>query len=82
MQSALADVESETVKEIQRALTDTGYYDGPIDGQYGPATVEAVIALQVDLDVEPDGIVGPETIAAFEREYGSGGGSTTTTTAA
>jgi peptidoglycan hydrolase-like protein with peptidoglycan-binding domain len=37
------------VAQIQTVLAEYGYYSGPIDGTYGPATVEAVKKLQTDL---------------------------------
>jgi peptidoglycan hydrolase-like protein with peptidoglycan-binding domain len=71
VQAALAEQgeeASQTVKEIQTVLSDLGWYTGPIDGVYGPATTQAVVDFQTFLGVTPDGIVGPETIAAFDAK--------------
>jgi peptidoglycan hydrolase-like protein with peptidoglycan-binding domain/3D (Asp-Asp-Asp) domain-containing protein len=35
------------IKELQEALTTFGYYNGPINGIYGPETTEAVLAFQL-----------------------------------
>jgi len=68
MQSALGGQESKTMKAIQTTLSDLGWYAGPIDGAYGPVTAEAVAGLQAQLGVTSDGILGPETFAAFESK--------------
>lgn len=60
------------VKDIQTELAKYGYYTGPIDGDYGPATKEAVKALQTDLGVTADGLVGSETIDAFNKAVADG----------
>jgi peptidoglycan hydrolase-like protein with peptidoglycan-binding domain len=49
------------VVELQRVMTNLGYYSGPIDGVYGDATTAAVKTMQTDLGVTADGIYGPET---------------------
>lgn len=53
------------VAEIQRLLRNKGYYDGTIDGVYGPTTRQAVITFQRDLGLTPDGIVGSRTLQAL-----------------
>ena len=55
------------VASLQTALTEYGYYTGPIDGSYGQATQDAVKALQADLGVTQDGKFGPETAKAFDQ---------------
>jgi len=60
------------VTEIQTALAEYGYYTGPIDGSYGPATTEAVKKLQTDLGLTADGRFGPETAKAFDDAVASG----------
>ena len=44
-------------KEIQRRLTDLGYYSGEIDGITGSGTMEAVRAWQTAQGLTPDGYV-------------------------
>ncbi|KOU60827.1 hypothetical protein ADK57_29385 [Streptomyces sp. MMG1533] len=49
-------------KAAQRMLNDSGYNAGSVDGAVGPNTIKA---LQRFLGVNPDGIAGPATKAAF-----------------
>ena len=42
-----------------------GFYDGPIDGVYGPSTVAAVEALQTEADLPVTGFVDEATAAAL-----------------
>jgi peptidoglycan hydrolase-like protein with peptidoglycan-binding domain len=53
------------IAELQRVMTKLGYYTGPIDGIYGPATTDGVKKMQTALGVTSDGIYGPETHAAL-----------------
>lgn len=50
-----------TPKRIQRALRNAGFYKGPIDGNIGSQTKEAIKAFQKANDLKPDGIVGKRT---------------------
>jgi len=70
--NALGRKATSIVVEIQTALAEYGYYTGPIDGRYGPATTEAVTKLQNDLGVTADGRFGPETAKAFNDAVASG----------
>jgi len=71
-----------TVSTLQQELTNWGYYHGAIDGVYGPATVQAVKALQTDLGVTPvDGRWGPKTQAAAQAAHGGGKGKYSAATA-
>ncbi|HHY83640.1 MAG TPA: peptidoglycan-binding protein [Clostridiales bacterium] len=54
---------------LQRVLASAGYNVGPIDGIYGPRTMQAVIDFQTDNGLVPDGIVGPMTWAAIDAIY-------------
>jgi peptidoglycan hydrolase-like protein with peptidoglycan-binding domain len=62
--SALAPVQ---VPGAQIALYRHGFYKGPIDGIAGPMTRRAVRRFQRSKRLEPDGIVGRRTRAAFGR---------------
>lgn len=62
----------ESVEAIQQALTQLGYDPGTIDGAYGPATQEAVIAFQQAAEITADGVVGPETLAALAAALAAG----------
>lgn len=52
---------SDDVKTIQKILNGGGYNVGPIDGNFGPQTANAVRAFQSSKGLVPDGIVGPLT---------------------
>lgn len=70
IQDALDRRESDAVAEVQRILTDLGWYTGPINGVYTPETVDAVRRFQAFLGVTADGVIGPETITAYETLCG------------
>jgi len=53
------------IKDIQQQLAARGYTPGPIDGVWGRATVAAVRRFQLKHGLEPDGVVGPLTLAAL-----------------
>ena len=56
---------SEATKSIQRALTDLGFYTGPIDGRMSAETVAAMRALQADLGVPQTGVIDAATLKAI-----------------
>jgi hypothetical protein len=62
----------ESVTLLQEALAQLGYDVEP-DGEYGPATEEAVAAFQRDQELADDGVAGAETIAALEAALGASG---------
>jgi peptidoglycan hydrolase-like protein with peptidoglycan-binding domain len=49
------------IERIQERLRGLGVYPGLIDGIFGSQTEAAVIAIQSRSNLDPDGIVGPET---------------------
>ncbi len=51
----------ETVKEVQRRLTELGYYEGNISGNFLGHTRNAVKAFQEQNALEVDGIIGEAT---------------------
>lgn len=53
----------QSVKDLQSRLYTLGYYQAEIDGQFGAATREAVLAFQRRNGLDADGIVGAETRA-------------------
>jgi lysozyme len=55
------------VKEYQEQLAKLGYYKGPIDGIAGRGTRDAVMAFQLDKNLEVDGLVGPATRSALRN---------------
>ncbi|PSN17081.1 peptidase, partial [filamentous cyanobacterium CCP5] len=57
--------EGEAVSRLQRQLQALGFYQGSIDGIFGPRTEQAVKAAQESYELTPDGIVGPATWRAL-----------------
>ncbi|MBQ0133541.1 MAG: spore cortex-lytic enzyme [Clostridiales bacterium] len=55
----------DTVREIQRRLSDWGYYSGRVDGIYGSKTEAAVRYFQQKNGLSVDGKVGKQTLAAL-----------------
>jgi N-acetylmuramoyl-L-alanine amidase len=53
------------VRTIQTRLKNWGYYNGAVDGIYGPKTEAAVKYFQRTNKLVADGIVGPKTAAAI-----------------
>lgn len=54
-----------TVREIQTALKNAGYYAGNIDGKSGPMTKKAIEEFQKANSLTADGKVGPKTWAVL-----------------
>lgn len=48
-------------KQIQRALKNAGFYNGPVDGKIGSKTKDAIKAFQKANGLKADGIVGKRT---------------------
>ncbi len=53
------------VENLQRALKNLGYYSGPVDGDYGHLTIDAVKAFQQRMGLRVDGKAGPTTQRAL-----------------
>ncbi|MFC2153084.1 peptidoglycan-binding protein [Actinomycetota bacterium] len=49
------------IAELQQAMSDLGYYEGEVDGLYGPETVAGIKAVQKDCGLAEDGLYGPQT---------------------
>ena len=54
---------SDAVRAVQRRLKELGYYKGSADGDFGPATEQAVKDFQKANGLTPDGKVGEKTLA-------------------
>jgi peptidoglycan hydrolase-like protein with peptidoglycan-binding domain len=61
--------------ELQAALKAAGFYSGPVDGVYGPATVDAVKALQEKAGLPQTGVVDRATAGVLYSELAAKGGS-------
>ncbi len=48
-------------RDIQKALKNAGYYNGPIDGKVGSATRAAIKQFQEDQGLSADGVCGRRT---------------------
>ncbi len=53
------------VSATQRALLERGFDAGPVDGIFGPVTLEAVVSFQKYQRLYVDGLVGPRTKASL-----------------
>lgn len=55
----------ERYKEIQQALADKGYYEGPVDGSWDASCVAALKRFQQDQSLAPDGKLGALSLIAL-----------------
>ena len=53
------------VRDVQQALNDKGYSAGPVDGQWGPSTENAVRRFQQASDLPQTGELERSTLAAL-----------------
>jgi len=53
------------VVELQTRLQAAGFPPGALDGAFGPGTHAALLAFQESASLLPDGIAGPQTLAAL-----------------
>ena len=53
------------VSQIQKRLSDWGYYFGSVDGVYGSRTESGVRYFQSKNGLKPDGVAGDRTLAAI-----------------
>lgn len=81
-QEQAASAVEEYTTTLQQSLTDAGYYDGDIDGVYGPQTVDAVQALQKANGLPQTGAVDKATAAALQAELADKGVATAQETTA
>ena len=75
-----ADALAANTADIQRLLTDLGFYTGPIDGIWTEELTTAIRALQAELGVPQTGVLDAATLRAI-YVAGQESGATTTTTA-
>lgn len=55
------------LERAQRALKEAGFYDGAIDGAYGPNTRQALEAFQADRGIEQSGLPDQVTLLRLLR---------------
>ncbi|MBU4376041.1 MAG: peptidoglycan-binding protein [Candidatus Omnitrophica bacterium] len=56
-----------SIKDIQIALKNAGYYAGPVDGKAGEKTKKAIESFQKTSDLTPDGVAGQKTWAKLKK---------------
>lgn len=61
-----------TIKQKQHLLAYLGFYEGEIDGKWGPLSEEATGKFQQASGLDADGIFGPATEARIREVIGSG----------
>jgi Putative peptidoglycan binding domain len=54
-----------TVQAVQTRLTQLGYYNGPVDGIFGPATRDALANYQIAQHLSVTGSLSPDTLHSF-----------------
>ena len=57
--------QSSTDAAVQRALAQRGYYRGPIDGQIGPQSRNAIARYQSNQGMRPTGLIGDSLIRSL-----------------
>ena len=63
--------DSATVQAVQRQLLDLGYYNGSIDGVFGPATRDAVAKYQIAKQLNVTGSLSPDTLQSLNLPQGT-----------
>ena len=58
---------SQYTREAQQLLTDLGYDPGPVDGDYGRRTADAVKAFQRTADITQDGWIDQNLLSVLRR---------------
>jgi murein L,D-transpeptidase YcbB/YkuD len=69
-----ADALRDYTTALQKRLKEAGYYDGKVDGVYGPETVKAVEDLQTDAGLPVTGLVDRPTSEALDDAVAQKGG--------
>ncbi len=54
-----------TVEATQERLAQLGYYNGPVDGIFGPTTRDAVAKYQIDNQLDVTGSLSPDTLQSL-----------------
>src|SRR5688500_20218643 len=68
-------VDSQTVRQVQKTLSDRGFRTGGIDGRMGPQTQAALVNFQRAEKLQPTGKLDGQTLAALgvkkDQSYGA-----------
>jgi len=54
-----------TVQDVQTQLTQLGYYNGPVDGIFGPTTRDALAKYQIATHLNVTGSLSPDTLQSL-----------------
>jgi peptidoglycan hydrolase-like protein with peptidoglycan-binding domain len=57
------------IADTQRALADSNYYDGPVDGRLGPQTRAAISSFEMKIGLIPTGQPTPRLLQQIRRGY-------------
>jgi peptidoglycan hydrolase-like protein with peptidoglycan-binding domain len=60
-----APVADAAVQAVQTRLTQLGYYSGPVDGIFGPATRDALAKYQIAKQLNVTGSLSPDTLQSL-----------------
>jgi hypothetical protein len=60
-----APADSATIQAVQRQLLSLGYYNGSIDGVFGPSTRDAVAKYQIANQLNVTGSLSPDTLQSL-----------------
>jgi Putative peptidoglycan binding domain len=63
--------DSATVQAVQTELLQLGYYNGSIDGVFGPATRDAVAKFQIANQLNVTGSLSPDTLQSLNLPQGT-----------
>jgi hypothetical protein len=65
-----AQVADPAVQAVQTQLAQLGYYGGPVDGIFGPATRDAVARYQIAKQLTVTGSLSPDTLQSLGLPQG------------
>jgi peptidoglycan hydrolase-like protein with peptidoglycan-binding domain len=68
--SSQSSYSSKFIVEVQGDLKQLGYYEGAVDGQYGPKTVAAIKAFQKDQGIAVTGNIDQGTYSYLVAALG------------
>lgn len=57
------------VYQLQKKLSELGFYQGDLDGTFGSGTFEAVVSFQSNSNLEVDGVAGPATLRELNLSF-------------
>jgi hypothetical protein len=57
--------QGDEIRQVEQRLKDLNLYTGAIDGVFGGGLMSAVKSFQKSMNIQPDGVVGPQTWASL-----------------